>query len=198
MNPSVFVFCFFSRAWFFCCSKTSRYWRAASFSTPLEDFFLRLLFLFSVVLGLSSAPSGDSRVIGGLDSSGLIMGCFQRVSSSRRASRAATSSEWPPSATDWVFPSGLLAATWELCSGRGLMGFFQLGPLVAVPPLAATLAYDTGVSVRRERGRFCPVSRPAIVHCGGCRLCRGRSLGFELVASPLHGDVERNVGPAPQ
>ena len=26
-----------------------------------------------------------------------------------------------------------------------MMGFFLLGPLLAVPPLAATLAYDTGV-----------------------------------------------------
>ena len=33
-----------------------------------------------------------------------------------------------------------LAAAWELCPGRGLMEFFLLGPLLAVPPLAATLA----------------------------------------------------------
>ena len=30
------------------------------------------------------------------------------------------------------------------------MGFFLLGPLLAVPPLAATLAYDTGVPVSGE------------------------------------------------
>ena len=153
VSPSVLVVCsriFFSRAWFFCCSRTSWYWRAACFSSPLVDFFLRLL-LFLLVLGLSSplvsssvressTPSGDSRVIGGLDSSGLMIGLSQRVSWSMRASRAVTSLEWPPFATDWCFPSGTLAAAWELCPGRGLMGFFLLGPLLAVPPLAVTLA----------------------------------------------------------
>ena len=52
--------------------------------------------------------------------------------------------------------------------------------------------------VHRERGRCCPVSRPAVVHCGGGRLCRGRSLWFEFVAGPLHGDVIRKVSLAPQ
>ena len=47
-------------------------------------------------------------------------------------------------------------------------------------------------SVRRERGRCCPVSRPAVVHC------RGRILWFHFVAGPLHGDVVRNVCLAPQ
>ena len=87
VSPSVLVVCsriFFSRAWFFCCSRTSWYSRAARFSTPLVVFFLRLLLLFLVVLGLSSplvssavrvssVPSGDARVIGGLDSTGLMM-----------------------------------------------------------------------------------------------------------------------------
>ena len=56
VSPSVLVVCswsFFSRTWFFCCSRTSWYWRAACFSTPLVDFFLRLL-LFLLVLGQSS------------------------------------------------------------------------------------------------------------------------------------------------
>ena len=87
VSPSVLVVCsriFFSRAWFFCCSRTSWYSRATRFSTPLVVFFLRLLLLFLVVLGLSSplvssavivssVPSGDARVIGGLDSTGLMM-----------------------------------------------------------------------------------------------------------------------------
>ena len=187
VSPSVLVVCswiFFSRAWFFCCSRTSWYWRAACFSSPLVDFFLRLLLLFLLVLGLSSplvssavressTPSGDSRVIGGLDSSGLMIGLSQRVSWSMRASSAVTSLEWPPFATDWCFPSGTLAAAWELCSGRGLMGFFLLGPLLAVPPLAATLAYDTGVPVSAEsedgavRSRDQQLSTAAEAGCAG-------------------------------
>ena len=77
------------------------------------------------------------------------------------------------------------------------MGFFLLGPLVGVPPLAATLAYDTGVPVSAESARTvlsglatssCPLRRRQAVqgaeplvsfrrgpsawqHCKNCMSC---------------------------
>ena len=60
-----------------------------------------------------------------------------------------------------------------------MMGFFLLGPLLAVPPLAATLAYDTGVPVSAEiedgavRSRDQQLSTAAEAGCAG-----GGALGF--------------------
>ena len=59
------------------------------------------------------------------------------------------------------------------------MGFFLLGPLLAVPPLAATLAYDTGVPVSAEsedgavRSRDQQLSTAAEAGCAG-----GGAFGF--------------------
>ena len=63
------------------------------------------------------------------------------------------------------------------------MGFFLLGPLVAVPPLAATLAYDTGIPVSAEsedgavRSRDQQLSTAAEAGCAG-----GGAFGF--ISSP--------------
>ena len=72
-------------------------------------------------------------------------------------------------------------------------GVLPAGPPVGRASLRCYLRVrHRNSGVRREQGRCCPVSRPAVVHCGGGRLCRGRSLWFPFVAGPLHGDVVRN------
>ena len=78
-------------------------------------------------------------------------------------------------------------------------GILPAGPPVGrASPRCYPRVRHRSPGVRRERGRCCPVSRPAVVHCGGGRLCRGRSLWFEFVAGPLHGDVVGKVSLAPQ
>ena len=76
------------------------------------------------------------------------------------------------------------------------MGFFLLGPLLAVPPLAVTLAYDTGVPVSAESEDVlsglatssCPLRRRQAVQEAET------SVSFRRGPS----DVERDVRLAPQ
>ena len=80
------------------------------------------------------------------------------------------------------------------------MGFFLLGPLLAVPPLAATLAYDTGVPVSAESEDRAVRSHDQQLSTAAEAGCAGGGAFGHFVAGPLHGDVVRNVclAPAPQ